>query len=211
MKNKSYDRRAAGLYGVRLFILVALMTVGPLPAWSNAAEVSVGAAASLAGVAPDEPAVAPSVDDIVTVLRSQFHIGLEESMKIANAVLSAARRDMISPVLLLAVIAVESNFDRHAISTAGASGLMQVMPSQHRDLVRAPQDLADANTNISVGSTILHRYLEAADGDIHIALVRYSGGSKNYPGRVANRANQIENAIAVRARLPAASAPTTFE
>ncbi|MGG1949060.1 transglycosylase SLT domain-containing protein [Trinickia sp. NRRL B-1857] len=154
--------------------------------------------------APSEPAgIVLSAHDIATVLALRFHVGLEEAERIGRAVIDAARREALSPMLLLAVIAVESGFDRHALSEAGAVGLMQVLPSQHKDRVRHAAQLWDTDTNVSVGSSILHEYLTAADGDLNGALVRYSGGARGYPARVTTRLNQIE--VAFRGRPPTVS------
>lgn len=142
--------------------------------------------------------------DIATVLAWRFHVGLDEAEKIGHAVIEAARHEALSPMLLLAVIAVESGFDRRALSDAGAVGLMQVLPSQHKDRIRHAAQLWDTDTNVSVGSSILHEYLTATDGDLNGALVRYSGGARGYPARVTNRLNQIE--VAFRSRPRAASA-----
>ena len=94
-----------------------------------------------------------------------------------------------APALLLAIIAVESGFDRHAVSVAGARGLMQVMPTAHRDLVAHVKDLSDPATNVRIGAAIFRGYLDDADGDVETALVRYNGGTKRYAlGRAARAA-----------------------
>jgi hypothetical protein len=55
-----------------------------------------------------------SAQDIARVLSERFHVGLGEASKIGHAVLAAAKREAISPFLLLAVIAMESGFDPKA-------------------------------------------------------------------------------------------------
>ena len=130
--------------------------------------------------------VAPTADEIATVVTARFHIGLPDALEIGHAALNAARRYAISPLLLLAVIAVESSFDRFAVSVVGARGLMQVVPSQHRDRVLRTSDLTDAWTNVRIGSAILHDYIRASDGNLEDALNRYSGGAKGYSQRVAD-------------------------
>ena len=99
-------------------------------------------------------------------MSARFHIGLHDAAEIGHAVLNAARRYTISPLLLLAVIAVESNLDRFAVSVVGAKGLMQVLPSQHRDRVLRTSDLTDARTNVRIGAAILQDYIRASDGVI---------------------------------------------
>jgi soluble lytic murein transglycosylase-like protein len=209
MNNNFGDRPSVRSRGLRGIVFAALMAASLLNGMSYGADATV--------IAPPDPAVdtaqvgTPTAEDIATVLNVRFHIGLQEAMKIGEAVLHAAQRDTISPVLLLAVIAVESNFDRFAVSVVGAKGLMQVLPSQHKDRIVHASDLTDAGTNVSIGSAILHEYIEAADGDVHDALLRYSGGAKGYPRRVANRMSMIKTAFELQARSPASDAAATFK
>ena len=138
------------------------------------------------------PEAAPTAEEIAAVVSSRFHIGLHDALGIGQAVLIAARRNTISPLLLLAVIAVESGFDRFAVSVVGARGLMQVLPSQHRDRVLRTSDLTDARTNVRIGSAILRGYLMASGGNLENALNRYSGGAKGYARRVADRLSMMK-------------------
>jgi Transglycosylase SLT domain len=134
----------------------------------------------------------PTAEEIATVVSARFHIGLPDALEIGHAVLNAARRYTISPFLLLAVIAVESSFDRFAISVVGAKGLMQVLPSQHRDRVLRTSDLTDAHTNVRIGSEILQNYIRAADGNLENALYRYSGGARGYARRVVDHMSTMK-------------------
>lgn len=95
----------------------------------------------------------------------------------------------LPPELVLAVIDVESNFDRYAISWAGALGLMQVMPFWRNEIGRPDDDLHDIQTNLLYGCRILAYYLEMEDGDRRAALARYNGsrGQRWYPDRVFDR------------------------
>ena len=134
----------------------------------------------------------PTAEEIATVVSARFHIRLPDALDIGQAVLNAAGRYTISPLLLLAVIAVESSFDRFAVSVVGAKGLMQVLPSQHRDRVLRTSDLNDARTNIRIGSEILHNYIIESDGNLESALYRYSGGAKGYARRVVDRMSMMK-------------------
>lgn len=95
----------------------------------------------------------------------------------------------LPPELVLAVIDVESNFDRYAISHAGALGLMQVMPFWREEIGRPEDDLHDIPTNLLYGCRILAYYLEMENGDRRAALARYNGsrGQRWYPDRVFDR------------------------
>ncbi|MGV2293513.1 transglycosylase SLT domain-containing protein [Trinickia sp. YCB016] len=134
----------------------------------------------------------PTAEEIATVVSARFHVRLPDALDIGQAVLNAAGRYTLSPLLLLAVIAVESSFDRYAVSVVGAKGLMQVLPSQHRDRVLRASDLNDARTNIRIGSEILHNYMMESDGNLESALYRYSGGAKGYARRVVDRMSMMK-------------------
>ena len=97
-----------------------------------------------------------------------------------------ATRAGLKPELVLAVIEVESNFDRFAISTAGARGLMQVMPFWLKEIGRPGDSLFNVQTNLRYGCTILKYYLDKERGNLRAALARYNGsqGRGWYPARV---------------------------
>lgn len=97
-----------------------------------------------------------------------------------------ATRAELPPELVLAVIEVESNFDRWAISHAGAQGLMQVMPFWLKEIGRPGDNLLQPATNLRVGCTILKYYLDRENGKLRPALARYNGshGKRQYPDRV---------------------------
>jgi soluble lytic murein transglycosylase-like protein len=92
----------------------------------------------------------------------------------------------LPPELVLAVIEVESRFDRFAISRVGAQGLMQVMPFWKDEIGRPTDNLTDISTNLSYGCRILEFYLMQERGRLAPALARYNGslGSNVYPDRV---------------------------
>ncbi|OAJ53961.1 lytic transglycosylase [Paraburkholderia ginsengiterrae] len=154
-------------------------------------------AASAPIAASDTPSDSgwPSLDDITALLRAQFRVAPAESMKIARAVLIEADRHAISPILLLAVMAVESSFDRHAVSVAGARGLMQILPAAHPQLIASTTDLSDPAVNVRLGSAILRGYLDESGGDLDAALLRYSGGGRGYARRVALRMQRFDASL----------------
>ncbi len=110
----------------------------------------------------------------------------QERMKILKLVHYEARRANLEPELVLALINVESNFNRFAISSAGALGLMQVMPFWLDEIGRPEDNLFDIRTNLRFGCTILNIYLKRERGNLHKALARYNGsvGKHWYPQRV---------------------------
>jgi soluble lytic murein transglycosylase-like protein len=110
----------------------------------------------------------------------------EERLLILKTAHYEAKRAELPPELVLAVIDVESNFDRFALSYAGARGLMQVMPFWLDEIGRPNDDLFDIRTNLRLGCTILRHYLDREKGDRTRALARYNGsvGKTWYPQRV---------------------------
>lgn len=104
-----------------------------------------------------------------------------------DAVRYEAQRAGLDPALVLGLIQVESNFRQHAISSAGARGLMQVMPFWARLIGDGdPSRLFDTRANLRYGCTILRHYLDVERGDLFRALGRYNGslGQAAYPQAV---------------------------
>lgn len=179
------------------FSLKAIVTaiVFSLAAVSQGADAQSTLAAPTAASDTTPDAGLPALSDITAMLRAQFRVAPSESMKIARAVLIEAERQAISPVLLLAVMSVESSFDRHAVSNAGARGLMQVLPAAHPQLIAGTTDLSDPAINVRIGSTILRGYLDESGGDLDAALVRYSGGGRGYAQRVVLRMQHLDASL----------------
>jgi soluble lytic murein transglycosylase-like protein len=97
-----------------------------------------------------------------------------------------AIRAGLAPEVVLAVIEVESRFDSYAVSTAGALGLMQVMPFWKNEIGRPDDNLINTDINLRYGCTILKYYLDKEEGRLREALARYNGsyGQYWYPRRV---------------------------
>jgi len=119
-----------------------------------------------------------------------------ERLEILKSVHRHATRVGLEPELVLAVIDVESNFDRFAISSAGALGLMQVMPFWVKELeeelgYRDKNVLFQIDTNVLIGCWILKYYLEMERYDLVRGLARYNGsvGQTWYADRVVRRLN----------------------
>jgi soluble lytic murein transglycosylase-like protein len=101
------------------------------------------------------------------------------------------RRDaaVLPPGLVMAVLDVESRFDRWAVSSAGAVGLMQVMPFWPEQLGMRRYELTRTEANVRMGCAILRFYLQSEQRDVRRALERYNGstGHREYPDRVIVR------------------------
>ena len=101
--------------------------------------------------------------------RSRF---TQESLR--PIIMRAAALYNLDPALIAAVIRSESAFDAHAVSWAGAQGLMQLMPGTARDMGCA--DPFDPEQNIMGGSRYLRLMLNTFGGDLTLALAAYNSG-----------------------------------
>lgn len=110
----------------------------------------------------------------------------KKRLELLKAVHGEASRAGLEPELVLAVIQVESNFRKYAISRVGARGLMQIMPFWLDEIGHPEDDLFDIKTNLRFGCTILKHYLSKEKGNLTRALGRYNGslGSYRYPKKV---------------------------
>lgn len=104
-------------------------------------------------------------------------------IKYYEDVVEVAAEQRVDPVIILAMIRVESNFRETAVSPKGAIGLMQVMPKTaewillKNGLVPKNYDLHVARDNIIVG-TLYYKYLSKKfDGDLEKIMAAYNGGS----------------------------------
>jgi soluble lytic murein transglycosylase-like protein len=114
----------------------------------------------------------------------------DERLRILKTVHQHATRAQLAPELVLAVIDVESDFDRFAISSASALGLMQVMPFWVKELGHSDKNmLFNIEFNVLLGCRILKYYLDMEGGDLVQGLARYNGstGRRWYADRVIER------------------------
>lgn len=96
---------------------------------------------------------------------------------IVNAVKKAAAKYKVDEKLVLAIIKQESNFNPNAISSAGAQGLMQLMPATAKRLgVLNP---FDATQNIEGGVKHLRGLMDRYRGNVVLALAAYNAGGGN--------------------------------
>ncbi|MDR3213344.1 MAG: transglycosylase SLT domain-containing protein [Azoarcus sp.] len=124
-------------------------------------------------------------------------VAIEPALRAAE---DSGRRFGVDPMLLVAMIAVESSFNPFAESQVGAQGLMQVIPRYHMDKIGAgagKDALFDPELNVRVGAQVLREGLRRY-GSLQAAL-QYYGGALNDPG--AAYANRV---LSMKQRLTAA-------
>ena len=168
-----------------------------------AASVRAGLQASIADAPAPRHAFSDSMDAVnwLTEMAQRLEKRvphLRTRLDLLRTVHYEASRAGLDPQLVLAVLHVESNFRKFAMSSAGARGYMQVMPFWVGLVGSKGDDLFKLRTNLRYGCVILRHYLDVERGDLFRALGRYNGslGKPEYPNMVlrAMRASWTYNA-----------------
>jgi len=152
-------------------------------------------------------------------LSKRYRVSSEAVERFIRLAYSAAQMTKLDPLLLLAMMAVESSFNPIAESGMGAKGLMQVIPAFHQDKLKSPQggalNVLDPETNILVGAKVLREYALKTGGDYVAALGLY-GGTGTAPGnpyasKVLSERERIEEFVRRALQRPAGRALPTPE
>ena len=176
---------------------LALAILAPAAAFAGAqiyeplaAEVRAGLQASIADKPAQHAFKSPEAAvDWLTEMSQRLEprmLNFESRVQFLRTVHYEATRAKIDPQLVLALIQVESNFRKYAISRSGARGYMQVMPFWVGLIGRPGDNLFSLRNNLRYGCVILKYYLDAEKGNLHRALARYNGslGRPDYPDLV---------------------------
>ncbi|MBB2925690.1 transglycosylase SLT domain-containing protein [Paraburkholderia silvatlantica] len=186
-----------------LVLLPGLVQTAAAQAQQQASASDIVSASVASAVAPaSSGATSRAVSKYLT---QKFGIAKEKAAQISQAVTGAAEKYSLPPAVLLAIISIESRFRERARGANGATGLMQVVPSAHRNLLHN-KDLTDPEVNIDVGSSILYGYQRAAGGDLNAAMKNY-GGSKAYAEKIRTRAVEFSRVLDTASAPAASDAP----
>ncbi len=134
-----------------------------------------------------EPPFSPEL--LVRHLAHRYRIGEAAAARVVDGAYLAGGEVGVDPLLVLAVIGVESSFNPAAESGAGAKGLMQIVPAWHRarlDEYGGEEQLLDPLVNIAVGTRILNDYI-ARSTSLEAALQSYNGAADDPSARYARR------------------------
>ena len=104
----------------------------------------------------------------------------QQRLNLLKLIHAEASMAQLQPEIVLALIEVESRFDSYAVSSAGAMGMMQIMPFWKKEIGRPNDNLIDIQTNLRYGCTILRYYLDKEKGRLADALARYNGSYGEY-------------------------------
>jgi soluble lytic murein transglycosylase-like protein len=147
--------------------------------------------------APVETAVQAEPDAVTRYLAQRYRVSGHALMPVVETVHQVGRRVDLDPLLILAVIAVESGFNPLSESVMGAQGLMQVIPRWHSDKLENADDktaLLDPQTNVRIGAMVLRDSIRRS-GSLIEGLQQYAGAAN---AEVPIYANKV---LAVRQRL----------
>lgn len=188
-------------------VLAAAVTTGELPAplrdilvGPTAAESAPDAAVTSAAAARVE--LNRRMQTVADAIAKRYRIAQTASDDIVRIAERSATAAGVDPMLVLAMIAIESGFNPYAESTFGAQGLMQIITKFHTDKFEQTPDgsaLLDPETNIRVGVQILREYRQRT-GNLVGALKLYGGESDSsgvgYAGKVLAEQERLEQSLA---------------
>jgi soluble lytic murein transglycosylase-like protein len=117
----------------------------------------------------EEVAEEPTVDIQISAA------SVKKSRLYHSIILTAANRYLVDPALVKAIIMAESGYDPQAVSSQGATGLMQLMPGTAEAL--GVEDAFNPEHNVNGGVRYLKHLLEEFNHDIKLALAAYNAGS----------------------------------
>lgn len=147
-------------------------------------------------------------------LAKRYRVSSEAVERFIRLAYSAAQMTKLDPLLILAVMAVESSFNPIAESGMGAKGLMQVIPEFHQDKLKTAQggalNVLDPETNILVGAKVLREYAAKTGGDYVAALGLYGGTGpapgNPYASKVLSERERLEEFMRRALQRPASRA-----
>jgi hypothetical protein len=133
-------------------------------------------------------------------LAKRYRVSEDVTFDLVTFAHGAGQQLGLDPLLIIAVMAVESRFNPITESVAGAKGLMQVIPKYHAEKLQefgGEQAVFDPETNILIGSQILKEYLRRT-GSTNAALQMYAGapnGEDTYTAKVMNEKQRLQHVV----------------
>jgi len=145
--------------------------------------------------------LSPDLQRVKIYIAKRYQVSAVALEPLLASAQQTGRNVGVDPLLLVAVMAIESRFNPFAESPMGAQGLMQIIPKWHPDKVDVKSDRAalfDPDTNIRVGAQVLKEYIQTT-GSVERALQQYNGSS-DPATPYANKVMAVKAALAQAAR-----------
>jgi soluble lytic murein transglycosylase-like protein len=143
----------------------------------------------------------PQHQVLASYLARRYRVATDATADLVIEAYAVGRAVGLDPLLILAVISVESRFNPIAESDKGAKGLMQVIPKFHYEklAMHGGEDaVLDPRTNMLVGAQILKEYILRA-GNLEAGLQMYNGASddpaQGYAQKVIAERQRLEQAL----------------
>jgi len=151
---------------------------------SELTDVEEGASEFAAPAEQSAPALSPKMRGALDYVSRRYRVSTEALEPIFATAQAAGKELRLDPLLIIAVIGVESGFNPFSQSVVGAKGLMQVVPRYHMDKLPEEADrlaFLDPVTNVRVGAKVLHESIHRTGG-VETGLQQF-GGALNDPER----------------------------
>ncbi len=161
--------------------------------------------------APVTAALSPRMKGALEYVKRRYKVSAEALVPVFEMAQLIGKERRIDPLLIVAIIGIESRFNPFAESTMGAQGLMQVIPRFHKDKVPAgagAKPLLDPVINIRVGVHVLDEAIKRRGGLVP-GLQQYAGSSDSeggYATKVLAEKERLEQAAARRGPAAATDA-----
>jgi hypothetical protein len=158
------------------------------------------------------PELTPPQRAVSNWLARRYSIAPNAMAQLVSAAWVVGREEKLDPLLILAVMAVESSFNPYAASGAGATGLMQVMAGVHQDKFApfgGPQASIDPLANMRVGAVVLKDAIRRG-GSVRAGLRYYVGATNDtaeggYADKVLAEQMQLERIAAAASKATSSS------
>jgi soluble lytic murein transglycosylase-like protein len=183
---------------IRALLALSAISLAIYPAWAEheAQLSSFGAAQDLSVAIAEIEAVQPArystdlapTNQILSQVKNQVKVRPvldKKAQAYESLILAVSQENEVSPALIRAVIQAESKFNHQAVSSQGAVGLMQVLPSTAKSVgVSSPET---PRGNVTAGARYLKSLLKQFDDDEKLALAAYNCG----PDAIRRYGNQM--------------------
>jgi soluble lytic murein transglycosylase-like protein len=149
--------------------------------------------------APEAVVLSPRMQGALGYVKRRYKVSPEALVPVFEVAQLIGKEMRIDPLLIVAIIGIESGFNPFAESAMGARGLMQVIPRFHRDKVpegAGDSSLLDPLINIRVGVQVLDEAIRRRGGLV-AGLQHYAGSSEpegSYASKVLAEKERLEQA-----------------